>query len=558
MSKAARLRELLVRAQPTLLVGAHNGLTARLAEEAGFDGVWAGGFEITAARAMPDASILTMAEHLEVTSQINDATELPVVADCDNGFGNAINVMRLVREYEKAGIAGVCIEDNVFPKRCSFYSSVKRELESIDEFVGKIRAAKQTQRSRDFVVIARTEAFIASWGLEEALKRGRAYADAGADMVLVHSKLTTPDEIKAFAEKWDRPVPLAVVPTIFKDTTAQELHTMGYRLVIFANQGLRAAVKAVREALAELHEKQFAASVDSRIVPLEEIYRLVGVSELKKGEEQFLPAGGQKTTAVIIAAGKGFEREAMPLIEALPKPMWEVRGKTILARQVELLRAHGINDIVVVRGYKKEAINLPDLRYFDNPRFAETHNLASLFAAEPALDGRVLVLYGDILLDPGILDRLLRTEADIALVVDHAWRENFERGATHPVSRPELVVTQHSPLYKNRFIPPADGNRVVRIGRTLPPAEAQAEFIGLALFSPRGVKIVRDSFHRLSKLANQHPFHEAARFDQARLSDLVQELLDQGLPVTAVDIYKGWMEVDTYEDYVKVCELARL
>ncbi|MBI2955970.1 MAG: isocitrate lyase/phosphoenolpyruvate mutase family protein, partial [Acidobacteria bacterium] len=96
MSKAARLRELLARPQPTLLVGAHNGLTAKLAEEAGFDAVWAGGFEITAARAMPDASVLTMAEHLEVTSQINDATELPVVADCDNGFGNAINVMRLV------------------------------------------------------------------------------------------------------------------------------------------------------------------------------------------------------------------------------------------------------------------------------------------------------------------------------------------------------------------------------------------------------------------------------------------------------------------------------
>ncbi len=558
MSKPAKLRKLLARPAPVLLIGAHNGLTARLAEEAGFDGVWAGGFEITAARAMPDASVLTMAEHLEVTSQINDATELPVVADCDNGFGNAINVIRLVREYEKAGIAGVCIEDNVFPKRCSFYSSVKRELESVDEFVGKIRAAKETQRSRDFVVIARTEAFIAGWSLDEALKRGRAYADAGADMVLVHSKLSTPDEVKAFAEKWDRPVPLAVVPTIFKGTTAPELYKMGYRLVIFANQGLRAAVKAMREALSELREKQFAASVDPRIVPLEEIYKLVGVTELQTSEEQFLPASSAKTTAVIIAAGKGFEREAMPLIEALPKPMWEVRGKTNLARQAELLRAHGINDIVVVRGYKKEAINLPGLRYFDNDRYAETHNLASLFAAEPALDGRVLVLYGDILLDPAILAKLLATEADIALVVDHAWRENFERGALHPVSQPELVVTQQSPLYKNRFIPPADGNRVVRIGRTLPTAEAQAEFIGVALFSPRGVKIVRDSYHRLSKLSNAHPFHEAARFAQARLSDLVQELLDQGLPVTAVDIYKGWMEVDTYEDYVKVCEQVRL
>jgi len=558
MSKAKKLRELLERPQATLLVGAHNGLTAKLVEEAGFDGVWAGGFEINAARALPDASILSMSEHLAVTAEINDATELPVVADCDNGFGNAINVMRLVREYEKAGIAGISIEDNVFPKRCSFYASVKRELESIDEFVGKVRAAKQAQKSPDFVVIARTEAFIAGWGLEEALKRGRAYADAGADLVLVHSKLPTPEEVKAFAAQWDRKIPLAVVPTIFKQTTAKELYQAGYRLVIFANQGIRAAVKAVREALAELREKQFAAALDPRIVPLEEIYKLVGVSELQSQEAQFLPAGQAKTTAVIVAAGVGFERELMPLIKDRPKAMWEVGGKTILERQIERLRAHGIHDIVVVRGYKKEAFpKLDGVRYADNDRYAETHNLASLFCAESALEGRVLVLYGDILFDAGILQRLLEAEADIALVVDHAWRENYERGVVHPVSHPELVVTQHSPLFKNRFLPTA-GNRVTRLGRRLEPAQAQAEFIGLALFSPRGTRILRDTYHRLTKSLNQHPFHEAARLEQASLVDLVQELLDQGLPVAAVDIYKGWMEVDTYEDYVKVCEQIRL
>ncbi len=558
MTKAGKLRRLLERTQATLLVGAHNGLTAKLAEEAGFDALWAGGFEICAARGMPDASVLSMAEHLAVTSEINDASSLPVVADCDNGFGNAINVMRLVHDYEKAGIAGISIEDNVFPKRCSFYPTVRRELETIDEFAGKIRAAKQTQKDPAFVVIARTEAFIAGWGLEEALKRGRAYADAGADLILVHSKATTLEEIKAFAERWDRPVPLAAVPTIYKGTAAKELFGLGYHLVIFANQGIRAAVKAVRETLAELRRTEVPAAVDDRIVPLEEIYKLVGVAELQSNEEEFLPASGAKTGAVIIAAGIGFERELMPLIKERPKAMWEVRGKTILERQLELLRAQGINEIVVVRGYKKEAINLPGLRYFDNDRFEQTHNLASLFCAEPALEGRVLVLYGDILFDAAILDRLLHTEADIAVVVDHAWQENVQRGVVHPVSRPELVVTQHSPLFKNRFIPAREGNRVVRLGRTLAPQEAHAEYIGMALFSARGVKILRDTYHRLAKSVNQHPFHEATRFEQATLCDLLQELLDQGLPITAVDIYKGWMEVDTYEDYVKVCEQIRL
>ncbi|MEE9235172.1 MAG: isocitrate lyase/phosphoenolpyruvate mutase family protein [Candidatus Acidoferrales bacterium] len=558
MSKAAKLRELLKRAQPTLLVGAHNGLTAKLAEEAGFDGVWASGFEINAARALPDASILSMSEHLAVCGEINDATALPVVADCDNGFGNAINVMRLVRECEKASLAGISIEDNVFPKRCSFYASVKRELESIEEFSGKIRAAKNTQRSPDFVVIARTEAFIADWGLEEALKRARAYADAGADLILVHSKKDTPEEIKAFAAQWDRPIPLAAVPTIYKQTTAQELYELGCRLVIFANQGIRATVKAVRETLAELREKQFAAAVDPRIAPLEEIYRLVGVSELRDQEAQFLPAP-EKTTAVIVAAGVGFERELMPLIKDRPKAMWEVGGKTILERQVARLRAHAIKEIVVVRGYKKEAfLPLDTVRYVDNDRYAQTHNLASLFCAEPALEGRVLVLYGDILFDSSILDRLLRAQADVTLVVDHAWQESYQRGQLHPVSHPELVQTQNSPLYKNRFLPAADGNRVTRIGRSIEPAQAQAEFIGMALFSPRGTKILRDTYHRLTKVADQLPFHEAAGFQKASLSDILQELLDQGLPVAAVDIYKGWMEVDTFEDYVKVCEQIQL
>lgn len=558
MTKAASLRDLLARGQPTLLVGAHNGLTAKLAEEAGFDAVWAGGFEICAARGMPDASVLTMAEHLAVTSEINDATELPVVADCDNGFGNAINVIRLVRDYEKAGIAGISIEDNVFPKRCSFYPTVRRELETIDEFVGKIRAAKQTQKDPAFVVIARTEAFIAGWGLEEALKRARAYAEAGADLILVHSKLPTADELIAFAQRWDKPIPLAAVPTIYKHTSAKELFAHNYRLVIFANQGIRAAVKALRETLAELRRAEYPAAVDDRIVPLEEIYKLVGVAELQTSEEQFLPATGAKTTAIIMAAGMGFERELMPLIKDRPKAMWEVRGKSILARQIETLRARGINDIAVVRGYKKEAINLPEVRYFDNDRYQETDNLASLFCAEAALEGRVLVLYGDILFDATILDRLLRSEADIAVVVDHAWQEHVQQGKVHPVSHPELVLTQHSPLFKNRFLPAADGNRVVRLGRHLPASEAHAEFVGLALFSARGTRIVRDTYHRLAKALNQHPFHEAARFEQATLCDLLQELLDQGLPVTAVDIYKGWMEVDTYEDYVKVCEQIQL
>ncbi len=178
MSKARKLRELMARPGPIVIIGAHNGLSGKIGEEAGFDGLWASGFEISASYGMPDANILTMAENLHAAKMMNDATDLPVVADCDSGYGNAVNVIRCVEEHERAGIAAVCLEDNVFPKRCSFYSGVRRELASVEEHAAKIRSAKAAQSDPAFVVIARTEALIAGWGMEEALARAEAYRAA--------------------------------------------------------------------------------------------------------------------------------------------------------------------------------------------------------------------------------------------------------------------------------------------------------------------------------------------------------------------------------------------
>src|SRR5262244_782365 len=159
-TKGAALRRLLASPSPIVLAGAHDGLSARLVEEAGFDGVWASGFEISASHAVPDASILTMSEMLDASRRMTDAIAIPVVADADTGFGNAINAIRTVQAFERAGIAGLCIEDNVFPKRCSFYPGVKRLLTDIDEQALKIGAAVGARATPEFVVIARTEALI--------------------------------------------------------------------------------------------------------------------------------------------------------------------------------------------------------------------------------------------------------------------------------------------------------------------------------------------------------------------------------------------------------------
>ncbi len=561
MIKTRVLRELLTRNQPVVLAGAHNGLSARLVEEAGFDAIWASGFEISGSHAVPDANILTMAENLAVTKNINDSVGIPVIADCDNGYGNAINVMRMVEEYEKAGIAGVCIEDNVFPKRCSFYGNVKRDLESIEEFAGKIRAAKRAQRDPDFVVIARTEALIAGWGMEEALKRGRAYAGAGADLILIHSKSSSGEEVMTFAAKWDAGLPLVAVPTTYNTTGVEDLAAAGFKVVIFANHGLRAAIKGMRETLAELRAAGRAAAVEDRIAPLKEVYRLIGVDDLQANEAAYLPSDARNATAIIVAAGKGFEGELMPLIADRPKSMLDVKGKTILERQIESLHHCLVRNIAVVRGYKKESVTLPDIRYFDNDRHAETNVLASLFCAEDALKGRVIALYGDILFDESILEKLLKSEADITLVVDHARRDEGvaasadnakNNGTKRPVSRPEMVKTARRLVNPARFVPDNSPNYLLKIGRELDRAEANAEFIGMAMFSEAGTEILKSVYKDARATYAGKAFHEAPTFERASLGDLVQELIARDVEVACLDVYKGWMEVDTFDDYRKM------
>lgn len=541
MTPAQRLRKRLAEPGPLLAIGAHSPLSAVLAEEAGFDAIWASGFEISAAHATPDANILTMAEQLHVAKLMARRVGLPVIADCDNGFGNAINVIRTVRDYEADGIAGICMEDNIFPKRCSFYAGVKRELVSPEEHAGKVRAALEARRSQDFVVIARTEAYIAGWGLEEAERRAHAYADAGADMILVHSKAKAFDELKAFAEGWSRSTPLVAVPTIYNHVTADELHDAGFKLVIFANHGLRSTIKAMRGVFATLMQAQKAEAVEDQIVPLTDVYELIGVPQMKADEASYLPGGGDTVRAVILAAGAPGP-ELGELTADKPKAMLEVRGKSILEHQIAALNANGIKDIGVVRGYQKDAINLPGVRTYDAERWQEEGELSSLLAARSELKERVVVLYGDILFEPGVLSKLLQSEADVALAVDRSWNDRGEHGPLEP----DLVRTEDVPDAGHRFVGGGE-ERVLAIGRGLDPQAANGEFAGMLMLSPAGSAALLERYAAASERGGA--FHEASDLRQAALTDMVQELVDSGLGVRAVSIYKGWSEVDTFADY---------
>ena len=533
------LLELFGRPGVVLAAGAHDALSAKLAEEAGFEAVWASGFGISAVQAVPDANILTLTETLEAVRRICDAVSVPVVADCDNGYGNAINVMRTASEFERAGAAGICIEDNEFPKRCSFYAGVRRDLVPPEEHARKIEAACSARHRRDFTVIARTEALIAGLGLEEALRRAQAYAEAGADAVLVHSKEPDFSELRRFGELWTLDVPLVAVPTTYPGVGLDELWAAGFRMAIFANQPLRAAIVAMRDALRTLRETGRASSVDDRIVPLEEVYRLVGVPELKANEQRFLFAGAEPPKAIILAAG--FEPQLLPLTQDRPKTMLEVKGRTILERQVEALGRVGIRDVVVVRGYKKEQVTAPGVRFVDNDRYAETGELHSLLQAEADLDGPCVVLYGDIIFEEPVLEKLVRSRADVAVVVDRAFADTLRAGLPLPPGPLDLVITE-TPPNGRRFVAPEGGSRVLRIGPEVTPEEAHGEFIGLAMLSATGTRLLREIHAELDS-------SRAEGLERTSITHILQALIDRGHPVVAVDIHKGWMEIDSFDDY---------
>jgi phosphoenolpyruvate phosphomutase len=278
MSKAARLRGMFAGPDVIRVAGAHDALSALVAEEAGFDAVWASSLAISAARGLPDMSLLTMTDYLQAACHINDICATPLIADCDSGFGDPANVAYMVQRYEAAGIAAVCIEDKVFPKRNSFVET-EQVLEDADVFAHKVEVAKRTQRTADFMVIARTEAAIAGFGVGEALRRAHRYVDAGADAILMHSKSPLPDEILAFLADWRRRAPVVVVPTTYFHWHVKDAETAGVSMVIYANQGLRACVRSMRKVWNEVRAVGSSASIEGRIAPMAEVFRLQRVDD---------------------------------------------------------------------------------------------------------------------------------------------------------------------------------------------------------------------------------------------------------------------------------------
>lgn len=285
---AERFKQMLHAPVLDFLMEAHDGLSAKIAEEAGFSGIWASGLSISAAMGVRDSNEASWTQVLEVVEFMSDATSIPILVDADTGYGNFNNVRRLVHKLEQRGIAAMCIEDKLFPKTNSFIGE-QQPLADVAEFANKIKAAKDTQSTPHFCVVARVEALIAGWGMDEAMRRAEAYHEAGADAILIHSKRSTADEVLEFASRWANRCPVVIVPTMYAQTPTAVFEDAGISLVIWANHLLRASVRAMQETAASIHAARSLHDVDDRVAPLEEIFRLQNDGELRDAERRYLP-----------------------------------------------------------------------------------------------------------------------------------------------------------------------------------------------------------------------------------------------------------------------------
>lgn len=271
--------------------GAYDALSAKLIEEAGFPAVYVSGAAVSASLlGAPDVGLLTLSEMLAHAQRIVHAVRLPVIVDADTGYGNAINVIRTVREFERIGVAAIHLEDQTFPKRCGHLEG--KHVIPMSKMIGKIQAAVYARTDPDFLLIARTDAR-SVYGLDEAIRRGRAYFEAGADIIFIEAP-EGEEEVVRIAESL-KDVPLLInlggsgkTPML----PVQRLKALGYKIAIYPGDLQKAAIKTMREVLAHLKEKGDVTEIASRMVTFEERFQLLGLDEIRRLEERFLREGG--------------------------------------------------------------------------------------------------------------------------------------------------------------------------------------------------------------------------------------------------------------------------
>jgi phosphoenolpyruvate phosphomutase len=534
LSRAAKLRQMLHSAELEFLMEAHNGLSARIVREAGFKGIWASGLSISAQFGVRDNNEASWTQVVDNLEFMADASDLPILLDGDTGYGNFNNMRRLVRKLEQRGIAGVCIEDKQFPKTNSFLNGERQPLADIEEFVGKIAAGKDTQQDANFCIVARVEALIAGWGMDEALRRAEAYRLAGADAILIHSKLSKPDEIVTFAREWARRAPLVIVPTRYYSTPTEVFRESGISTVIWANHLVRAAASAMQSVAKEIFQSQTLVNVEDRIVSVNEIFRLQDADEYSAAEKIYLSASGTSRAAIVLAASRGKGLEA--ITEDRPKVMLPIAGKPLLRWLVDGFKKESINDITVVGGYRSDAIDTAGIKLVVNESYADSGELSSLACAIDAVDSDVIISYGDLLFRSYVLRDLVESKAEFSVAVDSLLDGN----SNHTVrdfafcSRDDDRGLFGTPVLLKRVSSTAD-------------AEPNGRWIGVLNVSQAGLVKLKAALLTLKQRAD---------FDQLDMPALINALIADGAAIEVQYVHGHWRGVNDLDDLRRAVDFA--
>src|SRR5258706_1450561 len=536
-TRAATLRQMLRSVELEFLMEAHNGLSARIVREAGFKGIWASGLSISAQLGVRDNNEASWTQVVDVLEFMADASDLPILLDGDTGYGNFNNMRRLVRKLEQRGIAGVCIEDKQFPKTNSFLNGERQPLADINEFADKCAAGKDSQNDPDFSIVARVEALIAGWGMEEALRRAEAYRVAGADAILIHSKLSKADEILSFAREWAGRLPLVIVPTKYYSTPTEVFRNAGISTVIWANHLVRSAASAMQNIAKEIFETQTLVNVEDRIASVNEIFRLQDAEEYSAAEQIYLSATVASRTAVVLAATRGRGLEAVT--EDRPKVMLPIAGKPLLRWLIDGFKKENINDIMVVGGYRADAIDTAGIKLVVNERYAETGELASLACAVYAAEAETVISYGDLLFRSYVLRDLVESAADFTVIIDSsaaAANNRTLRDIAYCSRGDDRGLFGTQDLLTGIASASADEGRA-----------AQGRWIGMLKVSRHGLTLLKAV---LSKLRLREDF------DALDLPALLNALIGDGAAIEVIYVHGHWRGVNDLEEFHRAAGFA--
>ncbi|MCZ6805211.1 MAG: phosphoenolpyruvate mutase [Proteobacteria bacterium] len=527
-SKCKQLRTLLESDELEFILEAHNGVSASIVERTGFKGIWGSGLALSAQYGVRDSNEASWTQVVDMLEFMSDATSIPILLDGDTGYGNFNNMRRLVIKLEQRDIAGVCIEDKQFPKTNSFIEGNKQPLADIDEFCGKIKAGKDSQTDDDFSIVARVEALIAGWGLTEALRRAEAYHQAGADGILIHSKLSRPDEILAFAKEWAGRSPLVIVPTKYYSTPTDAFRKAGIDLVIWANHMIRSSIAAMEKVSQEIIKSQSIIDVEDRIATVDHIFNLQGAEELSQAQERYL---GQKSDihAIVLAASRGSELHE--LTHDKPKAMLSIAGKTLLGRLMEGLKKAGINKTTVIAGYKAESIDIPGIEKRINDQYESGNELTSLICAQKDFNDDMMIVYGDLLFREYILRDLLEPNGEIVVIVDSALDNPNISGS--PDFAYCSLDDDRSPFMQNVTLTQLSSSTDAT------DKKPSGYWIGMMHVRKQGREWIEAALEELKSQSN---------FNELTLPDLLNHLIQQDKPINIHYIDGHWLDVNSLDD----------